>query len=760
LTSLALSGAISGATTVDGATLSGGSLSATTVNGVTTANITTQGNTFNGNSQLVQTTAGGALPVLSGANLTNLSAAQVSGTLSSVTLASPTVTTTITGSGSPTLTGFGAITAGTFNGLTIGANALSVIGAGGLTITPGAGGITLANLAGVGIVHTDATGKLTTSALTNTDLSGTSVNIAAGTNLTGGNASLSPGGTATLNLNPTLTGITGITFTSGSLALNNGGIAAAGSIAGVTTISSNNTYTNTLASGTAINASGTPAANGTFVQLGNALSGGSASGTYIGTNQVGTADFFNFQKSGVSQLKLSSVGALTNAGGLTILSNGLSATGNSSITGTLSGLTGLAGSGTTAFSGPTSVTSTFTVNTGTGDQVSVNSGASAPTVDQVAIDNTGSSGVITNGVNSVNVHYKGGAAAVEGSGMRVDYTPGTTSGGTWSGVRIAEATPSAAGVNSYGVKLEGGGAGSGTSIAVEVASGWDIGVDVQSGGLQLAAQADPAAPTAGNLRIYAKDIAGKILPKFVGPSGVDTPFQASLGFNRIAFSEPTGTANCSTGAVGFGSTSTGAGTCVVPNISSANLLSSVRRETYSSGTTAGTVSYQRQSQLQVWRGNAPSLGGFFYTTRFGTSTTVAGNRAFVGLSSSIATPTNIDPTTSATIGRVGLVTNANTGDWSIATNAVGAAPSLINLGANFPIDNTSMYELVLFSAPNGTSIGYRVTNSSTGSVSSGTLSANLPTNTTFLAPQFWITNNATAAAATIDFAGWYLESDN
>ena len=58
------SGNITGAGTVDGATLS-----STAINGVTTANITTPGNTFNGTSQLVQTTAGGLLPVISGANL-------------------------------------------------------------------------------------------------------------------------------------------------------------------------------------------------------------------------------------------------------------------------------------------------------------------------------------------------------------------------------------------------------------------------------------------------------------------------------------------------------------------------------------------------------------------------------------------------------------------------------------------------------------------------------------------------------------------
>lgn len=44
-----------------------------------TTNVTLQGNSFNGSSQLVQTTAGGLLPALSGINLTNVDAAQLGG---------------------------------------------------------------------------------------------------------------------------------------------------------------------------------------------------------------------------------------------------------------------------------------------------------------------------------------------------------------------------------------------------------------------------------------------------------------------------------------------------------------------------------------------------------------------------------------------------------------------------------------------------------------------------------------------------------
>ena len=284
---------------------------------------------------------------------------------------------------------------------------------------------------------------------------------------------------------------------------------------------------------------------------------------------------------------------------------------------------------------------------------------------------------------------------------------------------------------------------------------------MQSGGLQLAAQSDPTAPSAGNLRIYAKDIAGRIMPKFIGPSGVDTPFQSSFGFNRISMMAPAGSGtNCSTSLSIFGSTATGAGTCSYTALANTNLKTSVRRMNYSSGATAGTVAYQRQAALMAWRGNAAGIGGFFYTTRFGMNTLQNGNRAFVGMSDSIANPTNVDPTTNTTPGKIGVAINANTGNWNFVNNITGTAPTITALGANFPVDTTSLYELVMFSAPNGGSIGWRVTNLSTGNQTSGSASTNIPASTTFLNPVFWVTNNATAAAAIIETAGWYLESDN
>ncbi|MFI5240417.1 MAG: hypothetical protein ACHQUB_01790 [Candidatus Saccharimonadia bacterium] len=402
-----------------------------------------------------------------------------------------------------------------------------------------------------------------------------------------------------------------------------------------------------------------------------------------------------------------------------------------------------------------------TINTTAGGTISI-SAAAPPTADIVSISNAGQA-VTTNNANGLEINFVGGSAAVNASGIDVDYTPGTTSGGTWNGVSIVANTSGAAtGVTSYGIVLTGPTSlNGGTNTAVEVGTGWNIGVDIQSGAIQIATQSsDPASPAANNLRIYAKTVAGRILPEWLGPSDQNTAFQPGLGFNRISFSEPNGTANCSTGATGFGSTSTGAGTCTAPAPASTNIFTSVRLLEFSSGTTAGTVAYQRQGVLQVWRGNAAGLGGFFYVTRFGLNTLQSGNRAFVGLADSVANPTNVDPTTNATPGKIGMAINANTGNWNFVNNITGTAPTVTGLGANFPVNTTDLFEMVMYCPVNGSTISYRITDESTGNQTTGSVSANIPGTTTFLAPLTWITNNATAAAAILGFNFWYLESDN
>ncbi len=265
---------------------------------------------------------------------------------------------------------------------------------------------------------------------------------------------------------------------------------------------------------------------------------------------------------------------------------------------------------------------------------------------------------------------------------------------------------------------------------------------------------EPAAAPAGALRLYTKSIAGRMLPKWVGPSGVDTPMQANIGFNRAVWVIP----NTTTSVTAMGIAVTNTGTLATPTLTSTNTLSSVKRTTFTTTATAGSLAGTR-SPADVWRGNAEGRGGFFITIRFGVSALQAGNRAFLGLETTAAAPTNIDPLTSTTNGRIGVGINANTGNWNLVHNVAGTAPTVVDLGANFPVNVVDLYELALFAAPNGSAVGYRVKKLSTGGETSGTIATNIPSSTTFMAIQMWITNNATAAAAGLAMSKIYLETD-
>jgi len=133
--------------------------------------------------------------------------------------------------------------------------------------------------------------------------------------------------------------------------------------------------------------------------------------------------------------------------------------------------------------GGTLANSTTTITSGgTSSQLQLTSGANIPAVDQLVIDNTGSTGVTTGGVSAIQINYKGGAAAVESSAQRIDLQPGGTTGGTWNGLRVVQnVTGPATGVTSNGAKFEGPATtgGAGTYNAINIAN---IGT-VASGGI-------------------------------------------------------------------------------------------------------------------------------------------------------------------------------------------------------------------------------------------------------------------------------------
>jgi hypothetical protein len=274
---------------------------------------------------------------------------------------------------------------------------------------------------------------------------------------------------------------------------------------------------------------------------------------------------------------------------------------------------------------------------------------------------------------------------------------------------------------------------------------------------------EPATPAANYGRFYTKSVAGRVIPKFVGPTGYDYEIQAGLGGNNVRVWRGGATTVSTTFASTIGSmiyTSLSPTAPTIPTQTTTSILNQTYRSTISTGATAGALAYIRGNNLIFCRGNAASIGGFTVSHRFALSGTLqSGMRAFIGIVDVAANPTNIDPTTTTAPGGVGLAINTNSGDWNIVNNITGTARTSTSLGASFPVNNTDLMEILIFAPTDGSVINYRVTNLTTAATISGSLSTNIPANTTFMTPSVWITNQATAAAQTLDYVSTYVETD-
>jgi hypothetical protein len=493
--------------------------------------------------------------------------------------------------------------------------------------------------------------------------------------------------------------------------------------------------------------------SGNFVQLGQGLQvDSSATNASIAINKTaGSGNIVDLQHAGNSAFVLGNNGSadfFDSSGAISLLSTAAAAgsvtTGNGTVTVTADGsITRNIGAGKTA---------TNNLNSGSQSQFLA---AGSQTNDLVVIDNTGQEPTVDN-ANGEHITYGGGNAAVQGAGLRIDYKPGSTSGGTWNGVRIvAAASGAAAGVNSYGLQLEGPtSSNGGNDTAIKIASGWDIGLDIGSGGLQLATQANPSAPAAGNLKVYAKTISGRTMLKAMGPSGVDYPLQPSLFQNQVSvINVQSGTASNF-----FGTNRATAGTGVNAAFSEAYGYMGG----WSTGTTANTSSGIASNAGQFARGSVAGANGFFMNIRgalqdasYGSGAT--GTRMFIGMTDqTIATSV---ASQNPAGNRVGFSYDTGRGDtnWMVSTKN-GGTETLANTGMVFSPAKAYDWYVYVPPYPNNSTIYWRIDNVTDDTTAEGSTGATLPTGSVALRAGQSI-RNLSAVARTISYQRIYVESD-
>lgn len=280
-------------------------------------------------------------------------------------------------------------------------------------------------------------------------------------------------------------------------------------------------------------------------------------------------------------------------------------------------------------------------------------------------------------------------------------------------------------------------------------------IDIQSDAVRLSGLASPpSAPTTG-LHLYARTRAGRTLPEFIGPSGVDSPIQPALFGNRVALWNPgSGT---SLGSVGL--TPTPGATLSHPVPATTTLAESIYRTRFQTSATAGNAAGVRDAVNTVWRGNSAGRGGFFLHQRIATGNiALAGGQVICGLSSSTAALAG-EPSALADV--LGLVKDqADTTWWLVRRTGTGTVQR-INTTHAYAVNQ--VLDLILFARPNWDRVAVRLVlqnfDGSSTTLYDDVWTDNLPAAGTLLGRHLQVRNGATAAAANVELIRSYLESD-
>lgn len=287
-------------------------------------------------------------------------------------------------------------------------------------------------------------------------------------------------------------------------------------------------------------------------------------------------------------------------------------------------------------------------------------------------------------------------------------------------------------------------------------------VEIEDGQLRLPAIATPTAPAAGGVKMFGRDVAGRILPAVMGPSGLDTSLQPFFGRNKMGLFVPAGNGGADTQ---MGLVISATGTATTENVGTSNLHNYMRRRSWRITTAATTaVAGIRGGALQFTVGGpSAGLGGFHLVWRWGPATGVsnAAHRAFVGMRNTAAAPTDVNPSTLTNICGMGY-DSADANIQFMYNDGTGTATK-IDLGAGFAKPNadlTSVYEIAMFARPGTTqSLTYEVTNLVSGAVATGTVTTDLPSTTTLVNPFSYMSVGGVSAVIGFATMSLYIETD-
>ena len=281
---------------------------------------------------------------------------------------------------------------------------------------------------------------------------------------------------------------------------------------------------------------------------------------------------------------------------------------------------------------------------------------------------------------------------------------------------------------------------------------------IENGNIRLPAISTPSTPASDGINIFGRKVAGRTQAAFIGPFGLDSLLQETMARNKVSTWLPAGNGT-SVSTNGFGVTAIG--TATAANVSTTNLHTWTRGIEYlvtAAATTA--IAGYRIAAAQYGRGNMTGAGGFWYVSRFGPATGVstATNRLFTGFRNVITAPTDVEP--SSLINIIGAGWDAADTNIQLMYNDGTGTATKVDTGIAVPtVDRTSMYELAMFCAPNGSTIYFEFTDLVNGTVFTANTTTDIPSSTTLLSPQGWMSVGGTSSVIGYALKGLYIATD-
>ncbi len=275
---------------------------------------------------------------------------------------------------------------------------------------------------------------------------------------------------------------------------------------------------------------------------------------------------------------------------------------------------------------------------------------------------------------------------------------------------------------------------------------------VKDNNLTLLNNTPATSLTQGQVQLFCKTIAGRDFVCYKNINNQPIPLHASDSFQtyqswECAYNDST--------VFNYGT--------VAPKVVGTARVSRVlpfKRLDYLSAAKAGALSSWRTAGMAM-----KMQLGFFQSIVFANDDAVAvpGRRAFYGISSSTAAPTNVEPSTLKNSIGVAQLSTDTTQYYLCYSGSVPQTPIPLGKSLGATTNTGHTFALYLYSMMNSTNtIFYEVANLSTGVSVAGTLTGTagtaLPTNTTLLYPRAWACNNAQALAVKLGLSKILLEA--